>query len=70
MKAILTLTLLTCFTTVATPAQPADAPESQPDYRARTIYFLMMERFNPHQPYDPTYPDATNRVNCFAVPYT
>lgn len=39
------------------------------DYRGRTIYFLLTDRFNPHQPYapyvDPEYPDATNTVNCF-----
>jgi glycosidase len=39
------------------------------DYRSRTIYFLMADRFNPHQPYnpyiDPDYPSATNNVNCF-----
>ncbi len=47
------------------------AAESRPptDYRARTIYFLMTDRFNPHQPYspyvDPEHPFATNSVNCF-----
>ncbi len=39
------------------------------DYRARTIYFLLTDRFNAHQPYapyvDPQYPDATNTVDCF-----
>ncbi len=53
----------------------AQAQQSAPDikdpadYRSRTIYFLMTDRFNPHQPYapyiDPQYPDATNAVNCF-----
>ena len=28
--------------------KPADV-----DYRARTIYFLLADRFNPHQPYGP-----------------
>ena len=41
------------------------------DYRSRTIYFLVTDRFHPHQPYnpyiDPEYPDATNDVNCFEV---
>ncbi|MBV8358841.1 MAG: hypothetical protein JO189_13020, partial [Deltaproteobacteria bacterium] len=39
------------------------------DYRARSIYCLLTDRFNPHMPYspyvDPEYPDATNSVNCF-----
>jgi cyclomaltodextrin glucanotransferase len=74
MGAILTLTLLMCFTAIAAEAQMPDARDIQPDYRARTIYFLMTDRFNPHQPYnpyvDPKYPDATNSVNCFAVPCT
>jgi cyclomaltodextrin glucanotransferase len=71
MRVLLTLTLATCFTAVAAGAQASEARESQPDYRARTIYFLMADRFNPHQPYDPyvdpEYPDATNSVNCFVV---
>ena len=41
------------------------------DYRARTIYFLLTDRFNPQTPYspyiDPEYPDATNSVNCFVA---
>ena len=40
-----------------------------PDYRSRTIYFVLADRFNPHHPYDPyidpLFPDATNSVNCF-----
>jgi cyclomaltodextrin glucanotransferase len=40
-----------------------------PDYRSRTIYFLLTDRFHPHQPYnpyvDPLFPDATNSVDCF-----
>lgn len=39
------------------------------DYRSRTIYFLLADRFNPHQPYapyvDPEHPFATNTKNCF-----
>jgi cyclomaltodextrin glucanotransferase len=45
-----------------------------PDYRSRTIYFIVADRFNPHAPYapyvDPAYPDATNTVNCFSTPCT
>ncbi len=44
---------------------------SSGDYRSRTIYFLLADRFHPHQPYDPyvdpEYPTATNHVNCFVV---
>ncbi|MBV9170700.1 MAG: alpha amylase C-terminal domain-containing protein [Chloroflexi bacterium] len=44
-------------------AQPA------PDYRSRTIYFLVADRFHAHEPLepyvDPDHPDATNDVNCF-----
>ena len=44
------------------------------DYRARTIYFLLADRFNPHQPYgpyvDPEHPFATNTRNCFEEPCT
>ena len=39
------------------------------DYRSRTIYFALIDRFHPHDPYnpyvDPQYPNATNSVNCF-----
>jgi cyclomaltodextrin glucanotransferase len=39
------------------------------DYRSRTIYFIVTDRFHPHQPYDPyidpVYPSATNSENCF-----
>ena len=45
------------------------AAQTEPDYRSRTIYFLLADRFNPHHPYDPyvdpMYPDATNSVDCF-----
>ena len=44
--------------------------QDMPDYRSRTIYFLLTDRFHPHQPYnpyvDPLFPDATNSVDCFA----
>ncbi len=48
-----------------------DASEAQraADYRSRTIYFLLADRFHAHEPYatyvDPQYPNATNTVNCF-----
>ena len=49
--------------------QLSDQAARQRDYRSRTIYFLMTDRFNPHQPYspyiDPQYPSATNSINCF-----
>jgi glycosidase len=42
------------------------------DYRSRTIYFMVADRFNPHHPYspyvDPEYPTATNTINCFEQP--
>lgn len=55
-------------------AQVSDADGGSQDYRSRTIYFLLADRFNPHQPYspyiDPEYPDATNSVDCFVVTCT
>ena len=42
----------------------------QDDYRSRTIYFVVTDRFNPEHPFgpyvDPQYPDATNTVDCFS----
>ena len=72
MRARLSLSLLV-FCCLGGPAaqaqQPAPDVPNAADYRSRTIYFLMTDRFNPHQPYapyiDPRYPDATNTVNCF-----
>jgi glycosidase len=50
------------------------AGKAQRDYRSRTIYFLMADRFHPHQPYapyiDPEHPLATNNVNCFVASCT
>ena len=47
-------------------------PDSPSDYRARTIYFLLTDRFHPHQPYspyvDPEFPNATNSIDCFVSP--
>jgi cyclomaltodextrin glucanotransferase len=46
----------------------ARADEAQ-DYRSRTIYFAVTDRFPAHDPLnpyvDPDYPSATNSVNCF-----
>jgi hypothetical protein len=51
----------------------ADAQQS-PDYRSRTIYFIVTDRFYLHQPYapyvDPEFPEATNTVNCFETACT
>ncbi len=64
--------LLIAFCLLAMPvlAQQADPESAQStDYRSRTIYFLITDRFHPHEPYapyiDPQYPDATNSINCF-----
>ena len=50
---------------VAMPLSSQDLP----DYRSRTIYFLLTDRFHQHQPggpyVDPPFPDATNSVDCF-----
>jgi len=39
------------------------------DYRSRTIYFLLTDRFHAHQPFnpyvDPEHPNATNVEDCF-----
>ena len=39
------------------------------DYRSRTVYFIVTDRFHAHGPYKPyvdlQYPDATNAMNCF-----
>lgn len=70
MKSQLTLVFLAfaCLGGYALQAQQSSW-EVQKDYKSRTIYFLMADRFNPHQPYapyvDPEYPAATNRINCF-----
>ncbi|AXC13468.1 Cyclomaltodextrin glucanotransferase [Acidisarcina polymorpha] len=41
------------------------------DYRSRTIYFAVTDRFNPQHPFhpyiDPEYPDATNTSDCFTT---
>lgn len=71
MRPRLALLLLTCCFFVYPLEGQQTTPEWQQstDYRARTIYFLITDRFNPHQPYapyvDPLYPSATNAVNCF-----
>ncbi len=53
-----------------TGSQQSNPDSSSPrDYRSRTIYFLITDRFHAHEPYrpyvDPKYPDATNTVDCF-----
>jgi cyclomaltodextrin glucanotransferase len=62
--AILPVAVLTNTTKTVTAAA-----QTEPDYRSRTIYFLLADRFNPQHPYDPyvdpMYPDATNSVDCF-----
>ena len=65
-RASTTLLIWCCLAGYPSHAQP---PSSETDYRSRTIYFLLPDRFNPHQPYapyvDPGYPSATNTINCF-----
>ena len=67
--AILTGALLPIAALTVTTKTVTAAAQSEPDYRSRTIYFLLADRFNPHHPYDPyidpMYPDATNSVDCF-----
>ncbi len=58
-------------TATGQPARAQRAATDDPtDYRARTIYFLVADRFHAHEPYtpyvDPDHPDATNSLNCFA----
>ena len=72
MKSTLTLALLALGSlggSALQAQQPSWELQNSTDYRSRTIYFLMADRFNPHQPYapyvDPEYPSATNDVNCF-----
>ena len=51
-------------------SQKARAGKSR-DYRSRTIYVALPDRFHPQDPYqpyvDPKYPNATNSVNCFTA---
>jgi cyclomaltodextrin glucanotransferase len=61
------LTILLLLSAAAPLRVVGQAPS--PDYRSRTIYFLLTDRFYPHQPYDPyidpLYPNATNSIDCF-----
>ncbi len=62
--------LILAAATIVTSVQAQQADAGSPaDYRSRTVYFLVTDRFHPHEPYapyiDPQYPDATNAVNCF-----
>ncbi|MDQ6736047.1 MAG: alpha-amylase family glycosyl hydrolase, partial [Nitrospirota bacterium] len=74
MRSLLTSLLLAICGLGGTLAQAGqlsvDDQQTQ-DYRSRTIYFLITDRFHPHTPYspyiDPKYPDATNSVNCFVM---
>src|SRR5690349_5202045 len=63
--------LIAAFAGPMIAALPARAAQ-EPDYRSRTLYFLMADRFHAHEPWapyvDPAHPDATNDVNCFAIP--
>lgn len=58
-----------CFLAVLVIFAMPVSSQDMPDYRSRTIYFLLTDRFHPHQPYnpyvDPRFPDATNSVDCF-----
>ncbi len=68
-RTLLLLTFICLSSAIGQTQQPAADSSLTTDYRARTIYFLMVDRFNPHQPYspyvDPEHPFATNEVNCF-----
>ena len=63
--------LLLLLLALLLPATAAGAGEGR-DYRSRTVYFLLADRFHaaaPYDPYvDPDHPDATNGVDCFRVP--
>jgi glycosidase len=77
--ALVALLALLAFAVALAPGSGAPAAQAQTqaqtqrpasvDYRSRTIYFLVTDRFAPRQPYapyvDPDYPEATNAVNCF-----
>jgi cyclomaltodextrin glucanotransferase len=68
-KAALLLSVTSRLLAGPGPAQQlSDESLQQRDYRSRKIYFLMADRFHPHQRYspyvDPQYPSATNSVNC------
>jgi cyclomaltodextrin glucanotransferase len=50
---------------------PALSNNKVADYRSRTIYFILVDRFHDHHPaghpyIDPQYPDATNKIDCFS----
>jgi cyclomaltodextrin glucanotransferase len=69
VKVILISLLLALCSRGGSAQEQQAAGTGQRDYRSRTIYFLLADRFNPHQPYnpyvDPDYPSATNNINCF-----
>ena len=70
------LFLTSCLLVSAAPQseQWSDPSQGWTDYRSRTIYFLLADRFHAHDPYDPyvdpDYPTATNPVNCFVTDCT
>ena len=66
------LTLLVAGVVHAAGADTHQRATSHPhDYRSRTIYFIVADRFHARQPWrpyvDPHHPLATNSRNCFAV---
>src|SRR5438094_966960 len=75
MKRFVFLLLASCLlTTAVEPEQSSDDSPGSTDYRSRTIYFLLADRFHAHEPYqpyvDPDYPSATNSINCFTADCT
>src|SRR5438270_564173 len=74
MKAALLLFVTSSLLAGVGPAkQLSDDSRQQRDYRSSTIYFLMADRFNPHQPNppysDPQYTSATNCINSYQDDY-
>ena len=75
MRRIIFLLLTSCLLVSAVePEQSSEGSQGSADYRSRTIYFLLADRFHAHDPYqpyiDPDYPTATNSVNCFITDCT
>ncbi len=71
MKTSIALFVLATLASGSVSAQELDSASSSTDYRARTVYFLLADRFHPQEPYnpyvDPEHPFANNNVNCFAI---
>ena len=53
------ITVILALLAVVLLAGPVGA-QPELDYRARTIYFLLADRFNPHQPYSWKFIDASD----------